>query len=216
MDWDSFCLRIMGPLCGMGDRSKFDPLTHADCAILVDLTGKRFVAEPLAPRIDPFDTGHVIIRRPKGKSFFLYSANTLKKIIADTQRNEDHGDHVFRYAALPPYEEIDGWFEEAIAKGRQVRGGQGGHRRGAGGADRSGSRCAEGDRGALQRRLRRRGRIGTAWAIPQPVVPLRTALRQSGKPGTDESLGGARRRVNAEMQAYRADGGLGGRPVRHR
>lgn len=207
VDWDSFCLRIMGPLCGMGDRSKFDPLTHADCAILVDLTGKRFVAEPLVPRIDPFDTGHIIIRRPKGKSFFLYSANTLKKIIADTQRNEDHGDSdIFGMPPLPPYEEIDGWFEEAIAKGRHE----------VAKADTVEALAEQiGLAPAVLKETVERynaacaaGEDWDCFKDPTTMVPLSEGpfYAMSGKLGTDGAFGGVR--VNAEMQAYRADGGL--------
>ena len=165
------------------------------------------MAEPLVPRIDPFDTGHIIIRRPKGKSFFLYSANTLKKIIADTQRNEDHGDSdVFGMPPLPPYEEIDGWFEEAIAKGRHE----------VAKAD-TVEALAEQiglDPAVLKETVERYNAAcaaGEDWDCfkdPATMVPLSEGpfYAMSGKLGTDGAFGGVR--VNAEMQAYRADGGL--------
>lgn len=117
IDWDSFCLRIMGPICAMGDHSKFDGLTKSDCVVLVDLNGERFAAEPLAPRIDPFDTGHILIKHPRGKTFFLYSANTMRQIIQES-RAEGGASGPFAVEPLPDLPEIDRWFREALAAGR--------------------------------------------------------------------------------------------------
>lgn len=118
VDWDSFCLRLMGPICSFGEQSKFDALTHTDRAILVDLNASRFVAEPMAPRMDPFDTGHVLLQHPKGRSFYLYSANTLRAIIAES-RSSGHDSQPGPFAAppLPDFSEVDGWFREAMDKG---------------------------------------------------------------------------------------------------
>lgn len=117
IDWDSFCLRIMGPICGMGDHSRFDALTRSDCVVLVDLNGERFVAEPMAPRIDPFDTGHILIKHPKGKTFFLYSANTMRHIIQES-RAGGTASGPFAMEPLPELTEIDRWFQEALAAGK--------------------------------------------------------------------------------------------------
>lgn len=207
IDWDSFCLRLMGPMCGMGDRSKLDPLTHADCAILVDLNGKRFAAEPLAPRMDPFDTGHVLVKLPKGRSFFLFSSNTLKKIVADTQGNADHGDSdVFGMPPLPPYEVIDGWFEEAIAKGRHE----------VGKADTVEALAEQigidpATLGETISHYNAACAAGEDWDYfkdPATMVPLSEGpfYALSGKLGTDGAFGGVK--VNPEMQAYGENGGL--------
>ncbi len=206
VDWDSFCLRLMGPICALGDRSRLDPLTHADCAILVDLNGKRFAAEPLAPRMDPFDTGHVLLHHPKGKTYFLFSANTLKKIVDDSRPNADNGDSdVFGIPPLPEYETIDGIFREELSKGRDV-----------GVADtveqlaqqiglpadvlaetvaRYNAACATGE-------------DWDAYKDPASMVPLSEGpfYAMGGKLGTDGAFGGVR--VNSRMQAYRPDGSL--------
>ena len=207
VDWDSFCLRLMGPMCGMGDHSKFDPLTHADCVILVDLEGKRFVAEPMVPRMDPFDTGHVVARLPKGKAFFLYSANTLKKIVADSQGSTGGQDFdPFGMPPLPPYEEIDGWFEESIAKGSRE----------LAKAD-SWEALAERigvDPAALAATVADYNAscaAGEDWSFfkdPATMVPLEEGpfYALSGKLATDGAFGGVR--VNEHMQAYRPDGSL--------
>jgi fumarate reductase flavoprotein subunit len=207
VDWDSFCLRIMGPICGMGDRSKFDPLTHADCAILVDLNGKRFVAEPMVPRVDPFDTGHIIIQHPKGKAFFLYSSNTLQKIIADSQPSQVEGDFdVFGIPHLPEYEVISGWFDEALAKGSKE----------LGKADTVEELAAQIglDPAALRATVDEYNAAcaqGTDWDYfkdPATMVPLTEGpfFALSGKLSTDGAFGGVR--VDPNMQAYRPDGSL--------
>jgi fumarate reductase flavoprotein subunit len=207
VDWDSFCLRLMGPLCAMGDRSKFDPLTHGDCAILVDLTGKRFVAEPMVPRMDPFDTGHIMIQRPKGKAFFLYSANTLKKIIADSQPNQVAGDSdVFGIPPLPEYQVISGWFDEALAKGS--------HELGKADTVEALARQLGLDPAALRATVDQYNAAcaqGTDWDYfkdPATMVPLTEGpfFALSGKLSTDGAFGGVR--VDPNMQAYRPDGSL--------
>jgi fumarate reductase flavoprotein subunit len=207
VDWDSFCLRIMGPICGMGDRSKFDPLTHADCAVLVDLNAKRYVAEPMAPRIDPFDTGHIVIQHPKGKSFFLYSANMLKKIIADSQPSTGGQDFdPFGIPPLAPYEEIDGWFEESLAKGSKE----------LGKADTIAELATQigldpEQLTATVEEYNASCAAGVDWNFfkdPATMVPLTEGpfYALSGKLSTDGAFGGVR--VNPEMQAYRPDGSL--------
>ena len=123
LDWDSFCLRLMGPICSLGDRSKLDILTHTDGSILVDLNARRFVAEPMAPRIDPFDTGLILLQHPKGRSFFIFSANSLRRVIEDSRKNGEHADFdVFGIPPLPDLAEIDGWFTEAMGRGSREAG----------------------------------------------------------------------------------------------
>lgn len=118
VDWSKFCLRVMGPICSFTETSPFDALTHTDYGILINLNAKRFVAEPMAPRMDPFDTGHVLLQQPKGRSYFLFSKNTLQKVIDDSQgAGEHHDTDPFGIPALPPLEVVDGWFTEKLEKG---------------------------------------------------------------------------------------------------
>lgn len=207
VDWDSFCLRVMGPICSFGEHTKMDPLTHTEIAILVDLNGKRFVAEPMAPRMDPFDTGHVLLQHPKGKSYFLFSANSLQKIIDDSQANgEAHDFNPFALPPLPPLATIDGWFREYMVKGSreavvadtveelaQLIGVDPAALRAT--VDEYNAGCAE----------------GTDWAYfkdPAYLVPLSEGpfYALGGKLSTDGAFGGVK--VNADMQAYRPDGSL--------
>ena len=117
VDWESFCLRIMGPMCALGETSKFDSLTHAQEQVLVNLNAQRFVAEPMAPRIDPFDTGHILLQQPKAKSFFLFSKNTIDAMHDRTAAfGESPDTDPFGMDPIPPHEEVRGWFLEAQEK----------------------------------------------------------------------------------------------------
>ncbi|MCR5784322.1 MAG: FAD-dependent oxidoreductase [Eubacterium sp.] len=117
IDWDSMCLRIMGPLAATGDRSNLDNLAHAEQIILVNEEGNRFVAEPMAPRIDPFSTGHVLLRQPHARSFYVYSKDMLEKIIDSTRENAAKEDtDIFGMPPLPDYEVIYGWMKDAQDK----------------------------------------------------------------------------------------------------
>ncbi len=207
IDWDSFCLRLMGPICSLGDRSKLDALTHADCAVLVDLNARRFVAEPMAPRIDPFDTGLILLQHPKGKTFFLYSANTLRRIVDETRKNADKADFdVFGMPPLPEPEVIDGWFREAVDRGSKE----------VGVAD-TVEELAESvglDPKALRDTVDRYNAscaAGADWEYfkdPATMVPLTEGpfYALGAKLATDGAFGGVL--VDPSMQAYAAEGGL--------
>ena len=207
LDWDSFCLRLMGPICSFGEQSHFDALTHTDCAILVDLNARRFVAEPMTPRMDPFDTGHVLLRHPKGKSYFLFSANTLRHIIDASQKNGDSPDFdPFGVPALPPFETVDDWFAREMSKG-----------------SREAAKADTVEELALQigldpqtlketvERYNAACAAGVDWDYfkdPETMIPLSEGpfYALGGKLSTDGAFGGVR--VDPSMQAYRPDGTL--------
>lgn len=207
VDWDSFCLRLMGPICSLGDRSKLDVLTHADCAVMVDLCAERFVAEPMAPRMDPFDTGHVLLRHPRGRVYYLFSANSLRRIVAETQENAAKAEtDPFGMPPLPPAEEIDGWFREAMERGGREVGradtvealaeqlGLDPAKLSATVAAYNASCAAGEDRLYFKE---------TAFLEPLTEGPFYAV---GGKLATDGAFGGVR--VDPDMQAYGADGGL--------
>lgn len=207
IDWDSFCLRIMGPMCGMGDHSKYDSLTKDPCNVLVTAEGKRFAAEPLVPRMDPFDVGHVLLKLPQAKTFFLYSRNTMRHIIAGTQANGENPEvGPFSVPALPDLEIVEGWFDEAIAQGRKEV---------AKGATIEELAVNMGvDPANLRATVER---YNTSCALGEDIdfckqadglIPLEEwpFYAMKGKLGTDGAFGGVR--VNKDMQAYAADGGL--------
>ena len=207
IDWDSFCLRLMGPICSFGETSPLDALTHTERAIMVDLNAKRFVAEPMAPRIDPFDTGLILLQHPKGKAYFLFSANSLRRIIADTQKNGESPDFdPFGMPELPPLETVDGWFRGAMAK----------NSREAAVAD-TVEELAEViglDPAALRETVDRYNAAcaaGQDWDYFKSADTLEPLAEGpfyalGGKLSTDGAFGGVR--VDPDMRACAADGGL--------
>ena len=206
IDWDSFCLRLMGPICSLGDRSKLDVLSHTDYVVLVDKTARRFVAEPMAPRIDPFDTGVILLEHPEGKTYFLFSANSLRRSIEESRQNGAGADFdPFGKPALPELDVLDGWFREEMSR----RPGE------AAAADTIEELAAAIglDPGALRRTVDEFNAscaAGEDWVCfkdSSMLEPLTEApfYAMGGKLATDGAFGGVR--VDPSMQAYAADGG---------
>ena len=206
IDWDSFCLRLMGPICSLGDHSKLDALTRTDYIVLVDKAAKRFAAEPMAPRIDPFDTGVILLDHPEGKTYFLFSANSLRRAIEENRQNGVIADFdPFGKPALPELDVVDGWFREAMRL----------HPGEAAAADTvEGLAEAIGlDPEALRRTIDdfnadcAKGLDSVCFKDASLLEPLTEApfYAMGGKLATDGAFGGVR--VNSSMQAYSADGG---------
>jgi fumarate reductase flavoprotein subunit len=80
VDYDSFCLRIMGPMYDLarntGTSKVFLAMTQSPYLLTVNLDGKRYSAEPVQ-HIGHFDDGHVCIQQPHGLSFDIFDENTL-------------------------------------------------------------------------------------------------------------------------------------------
>lgn len=206
VDWDSFCLRLMGPLCSLGEKSKFDALTHSTHAIQVDLNGHRYAAEPLAPRMDPFDSGHVILNLPEGKSYFLFSKNILEQMIAESRSDDAPKEGPFAQPPLPDVEEIISWFEEEQKKGG-TKVGYADTVRGLGqqiGVDPAGLE----ETVQLYNQSYEAGEDQEFFKPYADMLPFAEGpyFAIEGKLATDGAFGGVR--VNPEMQAYRAEGGL--------
>lgn len=205
LDWDNFCLRIMGPMCATGETSVFYPLSMSEHCILVDLNARRFAAEPLVPRMDPFDTGHVLLKLPKGRSFFLFSQNILEAMVAESQSGSNEPGP-FPNPPLPETSVIQGWFRDAMAKGDknvfmadslpQL-------------AELTGLDCA-----ALSDTVSRYNAAcaeGLDWDFfkdPKTMLPLSDGpyFAMAARLNTDGAFGGVL--VNPDMQAYRPDGSL--------
>ncbi len=202
VDWDSFCLRLMGPLCSLGEKSRFDGLTHSNYAILVDLNAKRFLAESPVPRMDPFDVGHILLKHPKGKSFFLYSANTLRQIIQDSRQNETDSSSPFAMPPLPDFPIVDGWFQKETRKAARAE-------TIPGLAEQLGL-----DPVQLKKTVDEynvscvQGADWNYFKDPAYLLPLDEGpfYALEGVLSTDGAFGGVR--VNSQMQAYRSDGSL--------
>ncbi|MGM9615169.1 MAG: FAD-binding protein [Oscillospiraceae bacterium] len=206
IDWDSFCLRLMGPQCSFGEQSNLERLTHSKYNILVSLLGRRFACEPMAPRMDPFDTGHVLKRLPRGRAFFLFSENMLESIIEESRGPSHPQEGPFAVRPLPELDVVKGWFDEGIRKNPKE----------AFAADTVGELaeklgmdpavlCATVDE------YNASCHEGRDWLFCKPadaLVPLDRGpyYALGGKLNTDGAFGGVR--VNEHMQAYAADGSL--------
>lgn len=205
VDWDNFCLRIMGPMCATGETSAFYPLSLSDYCIQVDLSARRFAAEPLVPRMDPFDTGHVLTKLPKGRTFFLFSQNILERMIAESKDGANEPGP-FPKPPLPEAPVIHGWFRDAMAKGTK----------GVFMADDLDALAEQMgvDPATLGETISRYNAAcaeGQDWDYfkqPETMLPLAEGpyFALAGKLNTDGAFGGVL--VNADMQAYRPDGSL--------
>lgn len=205
IDRENFCFRLMGPQAATGDRSNLDTLGHSPSIILVNKLGNRFVAEPLAPRIDPFTTGHILLDQPDAKAYYVYSKDMLEKIIAASKTNGKKEDvDVFGLPEFPDYPELVTWFEKAIKKDP--------------------SNCSMGNTieeaaeqiGISPQNLKatitaynKSCDEGEDWDFfkdPADMIPLKEGpyFIVGGQLSTDGAFGGIK--VNPDMQAYAEDG----------
>lgn len=80
VDYDSFCLRLMGPIYDLardtGTSEVFLAMSQSPYIITVNLNGLRYSAEPV-PHIGHFSDGHVQIQQPRGQSYDIFDENTL-------------------------------------------------------------------------------------------------------------------------------------------
>jgi fumarate reductase flavoprotein subunit len=96
VDYDSFCLRLMGPFYdyAMGSAAGSAivlSMAQSPYIITVNLNGKRFASEPVV-HLGRFGHGQVQIDQPHGQSFDIFDENTLAatfKLPKCTQPAED-------------------------------------------------------------------------------------------------------------------------------
>jgi len=77
LDYDSFVMRLMGPMHGMVVRSKvFSAMASSPFIITVNLDGKRYCGEPVS-HMGEFDGGQVQLEQPHGMSYDIFDENTI-------------------------------------------------------------------------------------------------------------------------------------------
>jgi fumarate reductase flavoprotein subunit len=96
VDYDSFCLRLMGPIWDyardyVGTSKVFLSMAQSPYIVTVNLNGKRYSAEPIA-HIGHFSDGHVQINQPHGQSYDIFDENTLAAEFARAKCGKDAGD----------------------------------------------------------------------------------------------------------------------------
>lgn len=91
IDYDSFCLRLMGPMFNSSSRV-MNTIASSPYSILINTEGTRFVSEPMFPRMDPFDTGQVLLQQPRGLSYAIFDENTLREAVAASRQISGGGE----------------------------------------------------------------------------------------------------------------------------
>jgi fumarate reductase flavoprotein subunit len=75
IDYDSFCLRLMGPLAHSNSKV-FAGMAMSPYAITVNLNGKRFCSEPVL-HMGIFDGGNILLEQPRAQTYHIFDENTL-------------------------------------------------------------------------------------------------------------------------------------------
>jgi len=78
VDYDSFVIRPMGPLPGMGGGSKvMSAMTQTPFIVTVNKNGKRYACESVIMNLGFFDGGSVLTRQPGGISWDVFDENAI-------------------------------------------------------------------------------------------------------------------------------------------
>lgn len=82
IDYDSLCLRLMGPM-GMAPGRAVGIISRSPACIYVNLDGKRWVNEDTTIRTDnAFGIANILVKQPKGVSFKIFEAEMAKQLYA--------------------------------------------------------------------------------------------------------------------------------------
>ncbi len=206
IDYDSFCLRLMGPLYMVKSQS-FSAMSVSPYAISVNYNGRRYTSDPLIGHMDQFDAGHIIARQPKGYVFAIFSENILRKAYECGGGGYEIADPLFAGLRLPDtMEEVHADLDAAVAKGEK----------GCFKADtlEELARMTGIDPDGLRAEIAEYNEYcnnGFDWGFYKPadtLVPFEEGpfYAVGGFMATDGAFGGVK--VNPDMQAYAKDGGL--------
>jgi fumarate reductase flavoprotein subunit len=207
VDYDSFCLRLMGPMHVSKSRV-FLTMAQSPYIVTVNLEGKRYASEPIG-HMEHFEDGHVQINQPHGLAFDIFDENTLAVTFRLPKRAHDRaGDlQTLGEINLPDtMEEVYRSIEEGFTKG-----------------DRNIFRAGTLEELAVKMGVNKENFLDTIKKYNQnceqgvdlgyfknkdTLVPLNKPPYYGfiGKLMTDGAFGGVQ--VNPEMQAYRPDGSL--------
>lgn len=103
LDWDSFCLRLMGPLLMAADGTPYatlEAMLFDPSVIFVNQNGERWINEQTGPRKGFFDTAIPLRDQPGGVSFTLFDANCIENAIRQAgKRTEPQG--IFGAPTIP-------------------------------------------------------------------------------------------------------------------
>lgn len=77
LDYDSFVLRLMGPLTMMPGQT-ISSMSNHPYALEVNLNGIRWTCEPSQVRMGVFRSGHLLAEQPEGISYVVFDQNTME------------------------------------------------------------------------------------------------------------------------------------------
>jgi fumarate reductase flavoprotein subunit len=205
VDYNSFCLRLMGPMFIVNNRT-YSGMAVSPYSISINLLGKRYASEPLIGHMDQFNGGHVVGEQPKGKVFAIFSENIMKSALVLGNGDLVIADPVLRGEKLPDtIEECHNDIEEALAtQNNCFRADTLEELSDILGIDKAGllETIAEYNRYCEE---------GFDWGFYKPestLIPFTEGpyYAVSGFMATDGAFGGVK--VNPDMQAYARDGGM--------
>jgi fumarate reductase flavoprotein subunit len=77
VDYDSFCIRPMGPLPGGGSSKVITAMTQTPFIVTVNKNGKRYACESVIMNLGFFDGGSVLTNQPGGQSWDIFDENSI-------------------------------------------------------------------------------------------------------------------------------------------
>ena len=117
VDYDSFCLRMMGPLV-MLRSTILRAMIQSKYMISVNLDGKRYCSEPIS-HMESFEDGLLQLRQPHGVCYYLFDMDCIMAHSKLPYVPPKYG--MMEMFALPPFptdpQEIQKQLDEAIAQG---------------------------------------------------------------------------------------------------
>ena len=204
IDYDSFCLRLMGPLYMVKSQS-YSAMSVSPYAISVNYNGRRYTSDPIIGHMDQFDAGHVSMAQPKGYVFAVFSENVLKTAFERGGGGYEIADPLFAGLKLPDtMDAVHADLDAAAAKEKACYK-----------ADTIDELAAMTgiDAEGLKAEIAEYNSYcegGMDWGFYKPadtLVPLTDGpfYAVGGFTATDGAFGGVK--VNPDMQAYAKDGG---------
>ena len=90
IDYDSFVLRLMGPLAMMPGKT-ISAMSNHPYALQINLNGKRWTCEPSQIRMGIFRSGHLLAEQPEGVSYVVFDKNTVEAAARDAKEHPGTG-----------------------------------------------------------------------------------------------------------------------------
>ena len=90
LDYDSFVLRLMGPLAMMPGQT-ISSMSNHPYALEANLNGKRWTCEPSQARMGVFRSGHLLAEQPEGISYVVFDQNTMEAAAKEAKEHPGTG-----------------------------------------------------------------------------------------------------------------------------